>query len=208
MEFSHQTFTIDLEQEHHCDLCHIVESKYDIEEYLIAFEPTNDKGEDKPHFHFIVFTTYKNVTNLLQYLVNKYNLRNTSGKQGGKRRYARLKQPIRNLERLKVYCCKHKNVKSTYSHETLEELYKQSFKKNPRTLKLKCQAFVEEATSSQNHVSLEDIRIIIIKWCMQEKVHIRKTLIDAYVIWTCQNTEFTRLLKTPHDIYALMYGNY
>jgi hypothetical protein len=206
MEFTHQTFTIDLTQDHHDDLQHIVALKYDIEEYLIAFEATNDKGEAKPHFHFIVFTTYKNCTNLQQHLVKKYNLSNTSGQHGGKRRYARLKQPIHNLEQLKVYCSKEGNVKSSYSPDTLTDLYRKSFKKNDRALKLKCQAFVEAATQSQLHVSIEDIRLYIIEWCMEEKVHLRRTLIDSYLIWICQNTEFSRLRKDKHQLYILLFN--
>lgn len=206
MEFNHYTFVIDAKQEEHETLENIVKSKYDIEEYLIAFEPHNDKGEDKPHYHFIVFTTNKNVTNLIQYLVKKYDLSNTSGKHGGKRRYARLKQPIKNLEKLKIYCSKHGNVKSSYSDEKLQELYKKSFVKNDRTLKMKCQSYCEENTANQFHVSLEDIRLLIIEWCMMEKVHLRRTLVDSYVIWICQNTEYSRLRKTKHELYILLYN--
>ena len=206
MEFIHQTFTIDLEQSHHDALVHTVNTKYDIEEYLIAFEPHNDKGVPKPHFHFIVFTTVKNATNLIQHLVKQYNLSNSSGKHGGKRRYARLKQPIRNLEQLKIYCSKHGNVKSSYQEGTLTDLYKKSFVKNDRTLKMKCQTYVENQTSSQYKVSLEDIRLYIISWCMTEKVHLRRTLVDSYTIWICQNTEFSRLKKDKHQLYIMLFN--
>lgn len=206
MEYIHQTFTVDLPQSEHTTLEHIITKKYDIEEYLIAFEPHNDKGEEKPHFHFIVFTTSKNLTNALQHIVKKYNLSNTSGKHGGKRRYARLKQPINNLEKLKIYCSKHGNIKSSYSDETLSELYKKSFIKNDRTLKMKCQEYCESNTQNQFHVSMEDLRLLIIEWCMTEKVHLRRTLVDSYVIWICQNTEYPRLRKTKHELYILLFN--
>lgn len=206
MEYLHQTFTVDLPQTEHDNLLHIIKDKYDIEEYLIAFEPHNDKGESKPHFHFIVFTTGKNLTNCLQHIVKKYNLSNTSGKHGGKRRYARLKQPITNLEKLKIYCSKHGNVKSSYTDDVLSELYKKSFVKNDRTLKMKCQEYCENNTLNQFHVSMEDLRLLIIEWCMSEKVHLRRTLVDSYVIWICQNTEYPRLRKTKHELYILLFN--
>lgn len=206
MEYTHQTFTIDLDHTEFDNIETAVKIRYGIEEYLIAFEPHNDKGEPKPHFHFIVFTTIKNCTNLLQHLVKLYKLSNTSGKHGGKRRYARLKQPIRNLEQLKIYCSKHGNVRSSYKEDTLTDLYKKSFIKNDRTLKMKCQEYVEQQTASQYSVSLEEIRLHIISWCMTEKVHLRRTLVDAYTIWICQNTEFPRLLKDRHQLYIMLFN--
>lgn len=206
MEFTHQTFVIDAGQSEFDKIESIVKESYDIQEYLIAFEPTNDSGEDKPHYHFIVYSTYKNVTNLLQCLVKKYDLSNRSGKHGGKRKYARLKQPIKNLEKLKIYCSKHGNVRSSYTDDILTDLYRKSFVKNEKTLKNKCQQYVEDQTESQLFVSLEDIRLKIIEWAMDNKVHLRRTLVDSYLIWICQHTEFKRLRKTKHELYALLFN--
>lgn len=205
-EFQHHTFFIDSPLEKFDDLEEIIVKTYGIDEYLIAFEATNDKGESKPHFHFIVFTTDKNLTNLIQYLVKKYNLASSSKKQGGRRKYGRLKQPIRNLESLKVYCAKEGNVRTSYGDDILADLYRKSFKKDDKALKHKALKYVEGETTSQLYVSLEDIRLYIIKFCMTEKVHIRRTLIDAYLIYIVQTSEFTRLRKSPTDIYILLYN--
>lgn len=204
-ESTHHTFFIDSTLEKFDEIEHTVTKTYSIDEYLIAFEATNEKGESKPHYHFIVFTTDKNMTNLLQYLVKKYNL-STKGQKGGRRRYGRLKQPIQNLERLKVYCAKEGNVRTSYGDDILNDLYRKSFKKDDKALKVKCLRYVEGETSSQLHVSLEDIRLYIIKFCMVEKVHIRRTLVDAYLIYIVQSSEFTRLRKSPADIYILLYN--
>lgn len=204
-ELFHQTFFIDSPITIFDDLQKIVNTTYGIDEYLIAFEPTNEKGEAKPHFHFIVFTTEKNLTNLIQYLVKKYNL-STKGQKGGRRKYGRLKQPIQNLERLKIYCAKEGNVRTSYSEDILQDLYRKSFKKDDKSLKLKCLKYVENETVSQLHVSLEDIRLYIIKFCMVEKIHIRRTLVDSYLIYIAQSSEFTRLRKNATDIYILLYN--
>lgn len=205
-ENTHHTFFIDSPLEKFDEIQHTVTKKYDIEEYLIAFEPTNDKGEPKPHYHFIVYTTDKNLTNLIQYLVKQYNLASTSKAQGGKRKYGRLKQPIQNLEALKIYCCKDGNVRSSYSDEILHDLYRKSFKKDDKALKHKCLKYCEDATQSQLYVTVEDLRLYIIKFCMTEKIHIRKTLIDAYYIYIVQTSEFSRLRKSPQDIYLMLFN--
>jgi hypothetical protein len=204
-ESFHQTFFIDSPLTIFDDLQKIVNTTYGIDEYLIAFEATNEKGEAKPHFHFIVFTTEKNLTNLIQFLVKKYNLA-TKGQQGGRRKYGRLKQPIHNLERLKIYCSKEGNIRTSYSEDILQDLYRKSFKKDDKSLKLKALKYVENETVSQLHVSLEDIRLYIIKFCMVEKIHIRRTLVDAYLIYIAQSSEFTRLRKNATDIYILLYN--
>ena len=203
-ESTHHTFFIDSSIDNFDEIENIVTTKYSIDEYLIAFEATNEKGEDKPHYHFIVYTTDKNVTNLIQYFVKKYSL-STKGQKGGRRRYGRLKQPIQNLERLKVYCAKEGNVRSSYDDDILNDLYRKSFKKDDKALKVKCLRYVESETTSQLHVALEDIRLYIIKFCMAEKIHIRRTLVDSYLIYIAQTSEYTRLRKNATDIYLLLY---
>lgn len=205
-ESTHHTFFIDSPLEKFDEIEQIVTTTYAIDEYLIAFEATNEKGESKPHYHFIVYTTDKNLTNLIQYLVKKYNLASTTKKQGGRRKYGRLKQPIQNLERLKVYCAKEGNVRTSYDDDILNDLYRKSFKKDDKALKVKCLRYVEGETTSQLYVSLEDIRLYIIKFCMVEKIHIRRTLVDAYLIYIVQTSEFTRLRKSPTDIYLLLFN--
>lgn len=204
-EYTHHTFFVDSPLEKFQELENLVKTTYGIDEYLIAFEPCNDKGEDKPHYHFIVYTTLKNCINLIQKIVKDYNL-STKGQKGGRRKYGRLKTPITDLNKLKIYCSKDGNVRSSYSDEVLNELYRKSFKKDDKTLKVKCLRFVEDNTVSQLHVSLEDIRLTIIKFCMIEKVHIRRTLVDSYLIYVVQTSEFTRLRKSIHDIYILLYN--
>ncbi len=191
------------------DLEKTVKTRYDIEEYLISHEEMNEKKEVKPHYHFIIFTTEKNYSNLLQYLVKTYKLKNTSGKQGGRRKYGRLKNPIQDLNRLKIYCCKDGNIRSSYEPDVLDDLYRQSFKKTHRLLKEKCLEYVESTmTSGFAFIGFEEVRLKVIEFCLTEKIHIRKTLIDSYVIYIGQTSEMNTLRLSPHSIYAQLYNNF
>ena len=82
MEFAYRTFYIDESVDKFNDVEETIKN-YGIEQYLIAHEQYNRKGQDKPHFHFLVFTTLKNLRALVKYFVEKYNLANTDGKRGG-----------------------------------------------------------------------------------------------------------------------------
>ena len=208
MDFKHITFFMDGDVQLFDDLEKTVKTRYDIEEYLIAHEQFNDKQEDKPHYHFIIYTTEKNYTNLLQYLVKTYNLKNTSGNRGGRRKYGRLKNPIKDLNKLKVYCSKDGNIRSSYSSDVIDELYRQSFKKTNKMLKQKCLEFVEGTlTSGFSFIGYENVRMKVIEFCLIEKIHIRRTLIDAYVIYIGQTSEYPTLRLHPCNIYQQLYNN-
>lgn len=208
MEFKHITFFMDGGVELHEDLVKIVNTRYDIQEYFIAHEQFNDKQEDKPHYHFIIYTTEKTYTNLIQYLIKHYKLKNTSGQRGGRRKYGRLKAPIKDLGKLKIYCAKDGNIKSSYSNETLDDLYRQSFKKTNKMLKQKALEFVESSLGSGfSFIGFEKLRMKVIEFCLIEKIHIRRTLIDSYVIYIGQTSESNLLRLHPCNIYQQLYNN-
>ena len=79
MESSHQTFTFDIRKpleyslQLHKEVVSLINETYDIEEYLVSFESHNSKNEAKPHFHVLVFTDYKNCTNLIPICQNPCN---------------------------------------------------------------------------------------------------------------------------------------
>jgi len=211
MEFKHQTFTFDVRPplvytpEWHQQLESLVRDEYSIEEYLISYETIDKKGGEKPHFHFIVFSNYANVTNLIQKLVRDYKLSNTSGKRGGKRFYARDKTPIRNLELLKVYCSKEGNVLSSYSNEVLDELYRKSFLKDTQTPRDKCLAYVEETFKKQYYLNDLRLKQHIILWCMEQRFQIRKNIIDGYFMWIRQNSTIKNLGYSDKQILQYLY---
>jgi len=100
-----------------------------IEFYLISHELKNSKGQEKPHYHFILLTTEKIYTSIFKRLKLLLKASVTAKGKGGYRPYGRLKEPIRDLHKLSVYCSKDGNVRSTYSQSVLQDLHKQSFKK-------------------------------------------------------------------------------
>ena len=207
MEHKHITFFMDSPLEYFDEIEHTVKHSYDIEEYLIAHEQYNSKMEEKPHYHFILFTTEKNYTNLLQYLVKKYSLKNTSGIRGGRRKYGRLKNPIYDLNKLKIYCCKDGNIRSSYSNDILDDLYCKSFKKTDKLLKEKCLQYVESTiTSGFSFLGFEEFRRKVIEFCLIEKIHVRRSLVDAYVIYIGQTSEFNTLRMDSLLIYRQLYN--
>lgn len=189
MEHTHQTFFIDFPvgedspSEFHIKLKHIVNIQYEIDEYLIALEE-----EPRLHYHFIVYTSVANCINLIQYLVRKYKLKNKSGKHGGKNHYGRVKKPITNLEQLKIYCCKEGNIISSYSNETLEDLYRKSFKKTT-DIKSRLVQYLDEKYKNCIHNPTEmEIKVLIVEYLTENKIHLRKSLVDSYHIYYRQMT--------------------
>lgn len=92
-----------------------VMDKYAIKGYFISFEPHNDLGLPKPHYHYIIdyaLDTENNHNNFVKTIVDKWNLRTTS--KGGKRKYANgsKNQVIKDLTKSLTYMTKH----HTYRH--------------------------------------------------------------------------------------------
>lgn len=210
MDFTHQTFFLDCPENHRGDPYEfqkeIVKTikVYDTEEYLVAYEAENSKGEEKPHYHIIVYTSYKNCTNIIQHFVRKYELSNKSGKVGGLRKYGRLKQPIENLEKLKQYCCKEGNVLSSYSNEVIDDLYRKSFNKRQNIKEKICRTLDEKFKTRYNTDSGE-IKEQIIQILIDFKIHIRKSLVDSYYIWYSQASELEHMTLNAHHIYRYLY---
>jgi hypothetical protein len=131
MDFANRTFFIDGGVKEF-DYIEQVVRDYNITQYLIAHESHNRNGDFKPHFHFLVHTTHGNFTNIIKHFVEKYNLRNESGQNGGLRKYGQHKagKPIHDLDKYATYLCKDGNIRSTYSAEQLQLWIDNSFKKS------------------------------------------------------------------------------
>lgn len=163
-------------------------------EYLIAHELTNDKGEAKPHFHFIVKATLKQKNNLMKKILTDKNLF-VKGK-GGYRPYGCLKIPIRDLNRLKIYCLKEGNVRSNgMDSEELEELSKLSFKKKD-SYKILKDKFIKEINTGKFNFPLSPIN----DWGFDGEL---KKNIRQYVIQFLLENEQT-LLRSSIERWALI----
>jgi len=133
MEFAYRTFYID-ETVEKFNLVEQTIKDYGIEQYLIAHEQYNRKGQDKPHFHFLVFTTLKNLRALVKHFVEKFSLANTDKKRGGYRKYGTHAdgKPIHDEAKFSSYLCKDGNVRSTFPEEQLLQYKANSYKSEER----------------------------------------------------------------------------
>jgi len=196
----HFTFFIDVKVEHF-DYVENKTKEYNIEEYLIAHEQYNRKGEEKPHFHFIVYTDKKNLTNLVKHFVEKFNLRNTSGKRGGIRHYGTNgNKPIHDIEKYRTYCCKDKNVRSNLTEEQLNKYIEKSFQKQDKDVLLyKSYQYIEEhykprpenctlpeyeyqQRQSWDRQAIIDLRHTVLDFCLETNYKITKATIDNFIL--------------------------
>jgi hypothetical protein len=193
-------------------------NKYSIEDYLIAYEEYNAEGKYKPHIHWIIKGTPLQKTNMVQYVVKLYNLKTTS--QGGVRRYGTLKRPIKNLERLRIYCSKDKNVLSNLPKEELDRLAELSFKKKETDIKKNLLEHLDthykklEGTTLMNYQPFEIQRLFtdryicedIIAYLKENKIHLRKSLLLSYLIYIRTYSNSPNIKYTNSQLYHLLLG--
>lgn len=103
-----------------------LKSYIDDNQYVIAHEQKNSKGEDKPHFHLIFEGTDTIYNNFSKVIVEKYKLRRKG--RGGVIKYGKVKE-IRNLERMLIYTLKDNNFRSNMEPKMLQAYFDKSFKK-------------------------------------------------------------------------------
>lgn len=197
------------------DIKDIMINEYGIKDYLLAYEERNAKGEYKPHIHTIYLTSPSNGTNFVKKVVVKYSLRSNS--KGGRRYYGTLKEPIRDLEKLRIYCSKDGNVISSLGQDELDRLAKLSFKKDNLEIKEKLVKHIDDIVIEkywkQNfsdgktyYITDENLAIEIIKYMCENKIHLRKTLLESYVIYYRQFTAVEGCSKDPAELLYLLYS--
>ena len=197
------------------EIKNILINDYGVKDYLIAYEERNSKGEYKPHIHTIYLTSESNGTNFVKKVVNLYGLRGNT--RGGRRYYGTLKEPIRDLEKLRIYCSKDKNVISSLPNEELDRLAKESFKKDNLEIKEKLVKHLDEVVKKhywrQNfsegttyHMTHEELAIEIIKYMCNNKIHLRKSLLESYVVYYRQFTTIEDLKSDAQSLLYLLYA--
>lgn len=126
------TFFIDGDQEAFDEIEKLILlPTYSISFWLISHEEFNSKNEKKPHYHFILKCTEKAYNALFKRLKIFLGAKCDSTK-GGYRPYGRLKVPIRDITKLKQYCSKDGNVRSSLPNKELKQLYEASYKKQDK----------------------------------------------------------------------------
>ena len=185
MEQAYRTFFIDLSVDKFDEVEQIIKD-YGVEQYLIAHEQYNKKGQDKPHFHFLVFTSLKNLRTLVKYFKEKYDLANKDGKRGGVRHYGTHAdgKPIHDEAKFSTYLCKDGNVRSTFPEAQLLQYKENSYKAVERQfdkdklIALIKTYFLESPSKLEPHAN--EYGKVIIDYKRYEK-KIVKTMIDIII---------------------------
>lgn len=115
--------------------------EYSIGTYIVGKETTHSshKETNGEHFHFLVQMTDEDYHKYAKRVFkDKFKLTGRATK-GCPRQYGKVKQ-IENLERMKAYTVKSKNVISNMEQEELEHIIEESFEREDK-LKLKDELF-------------------------------------------------------------------
>lgn len=222
----YKTFWIDLTVDNFDYIEDYVKNYKGVEEYLIAHELKNSLGVDKPHFHIVLkIDDIKTINNILKHFKTKFNLKNDTGKRGGKRFYGMLKTPIENPEKLKIYCCKEGNIRSNISDEELKKLESASYLKKStekKILEIECREYIEEKhpfgfrryakeTKLRNEYCYYDtksLKIEIINFITGiKKIKLTKHQLENYFLQCIQLSENEHIKMKPEEIYQYFYEN-
>jgi len=162
---------------------------YSISFWLVSHELFNSKMEKKPHYHFIIKSIEKAYNALFKRLKELLGAKCESTK-GGYRPYGRLKVPIRDITKLKQYCSKDGNVRSSCDSAELKALYEASYKKKDKELFLNelCDWVAKNSyhpTFPTSHVwrdTTDRIRGGIIHFLLDKKHRITRPTVESYFL--------------------------
>lgn len=105
--------------------------RYDIGEYIIAFEEAIVNTKKIEHFHIVFQGTTKIYNNFSKILREKYKL-NGSAKNGQTRQYGKVKN-IKDIEKLKSYTLKDGDFRTNMDDEVIHSLVQNSYTKSSTT---------------------------------------------------------------------------
>lgn len=212
-------------------MAHIAHSEAkDIEADLGRLQTKYIMGLEKEkyeHFHFLVLMTKREYTAFAKRLfIDKYKLRGRAVKDKP-RQYGKEKA-IRNLEKYTKYCIKDQNFRSNMSHEEIEMIIKDKIENvrntKDRTYQLKellleyLDDHVTRFTPShypsvmsrgeyEDNYLAREIKIKIVDFMRQNKLIIRKNVIDMYYYYAITYSENANLKKSSAKIIDSLYYN-
>lgn len=201
-------------------MAHIAETEFDtIEEILKEYNPQRYiialEKEPYNHYHFMVqienpekfYTKYRK-----RVFIDKYKLRGQAKKELC-RQYGKVKD-IEDLEKMASYTIKNEDFRVyNIEQEELDNLIDKAFNKTDKEKLLKDRMiqYVEEEIKKGNldyNVEHQTLMIQIIKFCMDTKIDMRKSLLDNYYFYFRQKTSIEQLRYRPFEIYNHLYGIY
>lgn len=177
-------------------------NNYGIGGYVIA-----EETEPYIHYHFLVEMTehdyglFRKVV-----MIDKYKLRGLA--RGGKpRQYGKVTQ-IDDFDKMLSYTCKDENIRTNLDDETINNAIDKSFKKErPKLLKDKMVKHIDDyfKDSSFNSFYEKRVKLEIIKWMMNNKIDIRKSIIDTYYTYFRQYTTIKKAQYNEVQFFELLY---
>lgn len=180
---------------------------HDITEYLISHEVVCEKNI--PHYHFIILTNEKVYANFIKKLRNALDAYKKTTGRGGYSPYQRIKKPINDLHKLKVYCTKEGNIRSTYSTEVLTALHEESFMKGKDDqLKLDLIKYLDETFTVMGSCDIDlkkKLYLQIIGFLMDKELRISRPGIISWGNYYIANTKRYSYLTKKMTIYNLLF---
>lgn len=207
----------------YCDIYHsrideviAMLEKHNAEKYLVGMEictggqHQQTKGE---HMHFILHINPQDFKNLREKMRRTFNLGGKNNKQN-KPYYGWMQKDIRDIDKLRAYTVKDKNIRSKgYTDEELEQLIESSFPKNPeRNIFKDCiealKTYEEwiDFDYDENHIfhgktlDFQKLEIFILKFHMEQGVKVCKSKIKN-IAHTYLQLEYGTRYEDLKDIY-------
>lgn len=181
--------------------------------YIIGLETS-----EYEHYHFYVNMTVKQYSAFAQRIFRKkYQLQGRATK-GKPRQYGR-EHNIKSHEKISRYTCKDQNVRSNMTKEEIDEVLGMKLEEVKNTKKRnKYEKMLEYVEQQISHDGYEDthndemasgtIKISIINFMRENKMHIRKSTIESYYYYFRANTLIHKWGLTSLQIYEQLYNVY
>lgn len=201
-------------------MCHLPKEEFDhlereleesnLQRFIISHE-VSDKGTS--HFHFLCQTQegdlkfYDNFRK--RNFIDKYKLRGQP-KKDLPRQYGKVRD-INELDKMASYTIKDEDFRvMNISQEEIDDMIDNAFNKTDKVklLKDKMVEYVESKLCKgnfQKYAEHEEIVIIIIKFCFENKIEVRRSLLDSYYYHFRQFTTKKDLQYSPNHMYNAIY---
>ena len=129
--------------------------RYDIGEYIIAFEKAVVNTKTIEHFHIVFEGTIKIYNNFSKVLKEKYKL-NGSAKKGQTRQYGKIKN-IKDIEKLKSYTLKDGDFRTNMDDEVIHSLVQNSYQKSSATAAQENQTVIDTLLAGYELLELTEV---------------------------------------------------
>lgn len=206
----------------YCDIYHsrideviAMLEKHNTEKYLVGMEICSGEGHAQTngeHMHFILYINPVDFKNLKEKMRRTFNLAGKNNKQN-KPYYGWMKKDIRDIDKLRAYTVKDKNIRSKgYTDKELEEIIKSSFPKNDeRNIYKECIEAIKRdkpymvRLKDDNkylgiHLDMTQLEVYILKFHMENGVKICKSKIKN-IAYSFLQLEYEDRYKHLEEIY-------